>query len=90
MASEPPFDESPEPERLRNFIAEIEAEGFRRIGPREWEGPIRSSLVEAGHTDADRMTLDISAVMALPSAATSRPRHHVMACGSGEPLYLAG
>jgi proteasome lid subunit RPN8/RPN11 len=57
VASDLPFDESPEPDRLRSFIAEIEAEGFKRIGPREWEGPIRRSLVEAGHTDADDMTL---------------------------------
>lgn len=57
MTTDPPFDESPEPERLRGFIAEIEAEGFTRTGPREWEGPIRASLVEAGHTDADSMSL---------------------------------
>lgn len=57
MGSDPPFDESPEPDRLREFIAEIEGEGFKRIGPREWEGPIRPSLVEARHTDADSMTL---------------------------------
>lgn len=57
MGSDPPFDESPEPERLREFIAEIEREGFKRIGPREWEGPVRPSLVDAGHTDAASMTL---------------------------------
>jgi proteasome lid subunit RPN8/RPN11 len=57
VGSDHPFDESPEPARLREFIAEIEGEGFKRIGPREWEGPIRPSLVEARHTDADKMTL---------------------------------
>lgn len=57
MAPDPPFDESLEPDRLRAFIAEIEAEGFKRTGSTEWEGPIRRSLVEGGHTDAATMTL---------------------------------
>jgi proteasome lid subunit RPN8/RPN11 len=57
VGADPLFDESPEPDRLREFIAEIEGEGFKRIGPREWEGPVRPSLADAGHTDADSMTL---------------------------------
>jgi hypothetical protein len=51
-----PFDEAAEPERLRQFIAELELEGFARVGTWEWEGPIRPSLIEGGHTDSERMT----------------------------------
>lgn len=59
MLPEPPFDEAAEPERLQAFIAELEADGFERVGPCEWSGPIRPSLIEGGHTDADRMTIHI-------------------------------
>jgi hypothetical protein len=46
-----------EPERLRRFLAELEAEGFDQVGTSAWEGPVRRSLVDGGHTDAERMTI---------------------------------
>lgn len=45
-----------EPERLRRFIAELEAEGFNQIDDIAWSGPVHRSLVDGGHTDADQMT----------------------------------
>ena len=57
MPADPPFDQSAEPERLRAFVAELEADGFKRVASVAWEGPIRRSLVEGGHTDADGMVI---------------------------------
>lgn len=57
MADEPPFDEAADPEQLRRFIDEIEAAGFKRVEPSSWEGPTPQSLIDAGHTDSERMTI---------------------------------
>ena len=59
MTDEPPFDEAAEPELLQRFIEEIEAAGFERVEPSSWEGPTPRSLIDAGHTDSERMTLII-------------------------------
>lgn len=59
MTVEPPFDEAAEPERLRQFIVELEADGFTRVGTWEWEGPTRRSLLEGGHTDSEQMRVII-------------------------------
>src|SRR4051794_22441982 len=57
MSDDPLFDEAAEPDDLRRFIAEIEAADFGRVGPNSWEGPIHRTLIDDGHTDAERMTL---------------------------------
>jgi hypothetical protein len=57
VSDEPPYDEAADPELLQRFIAEIEAAGFERVEPSAWEGPTPRSLIEAGHTDAERMTI---------------------------------
>jgi hypothetical protein len=54
-----PLDQAADPDRLRLFIAELEAEGFTRVGTWRWEGPTRRSLLEGGHTDSSRMTVVI-------------------------------
>lgn len=59
MTDEPPYDEAADPELLQRFIAEIEAAGFERVEPSAWDGPTRRSLIDAGHTDAERMTIII-------------------------------
>lgn len=57
MRAEPPYSESAEPDRLRAFIAELEADGFQRVGPREWRGPTRACLLDGGHTASKEMTV---------------------------------
>ncbi len=57
MPPDPPFDEAADPDRLRLFIGELEAEGFTRVGTWRWEGPTRRSLLEGGHTESSRMTV---------------------------------
>ena len=44
-----------EPESLRKFVAELEADGFRRQEANTWVGPTRRSLIEGGHTTSDQM-----------------------------------
>jgi proteasome lid subunit RPN8/RPN11 len=48
-----------EPAALLTFIAELEGDGFVRVGTQEWIGPTRKSLNEGGHTDSARMTIII-------------------------------
>jgi hypothetical protein len=55
--ADPPFDEAAEPDRLRSFVEEIETNGFKRVGAREWQGPTPRSLLEGGHTTAEKMTI---------------------------------
>jgi hypothetical protein len=57
VPADPPFDEAAEPDRLRTFVAELEADGFQRVGPREWRGPTPRSLLDGRHTDSDTMTV---------------------------------
>ncbi|MDP9333260.1 MAG: ThiF family adenylyltransferase [Actinomycetota bacterium] len=57
MNTDPPFDEAAEPDRLREFIAELERDGFEQVDEREWRGPIRASLVDGGHTDSEFMSV---------------------------------
>lgn len=57
MQAEPPYSEAAEPDRLRAFIADLEADGFQRVGPREWRGPIRACLLDGGHTSSKQMTV---------------------------------
>ncbi|HEX2039870.1 MAG TPA: ThiF family adenylyltransferase [Acidimicrobiales bacterium] len=57
MQAEPPYSEAAEPERLRAFISELEADGFQRIGDREWQGPTRACLLDGGHTESKEMTV---------------------------------
>lgn len=57
MPPDPPFDQAAEPERLRSFVAQLEADGFERVGSYEWKGPTRRSLIDRGHTEADEMTI---------------------------------
>lgn len=57
MQAEPPYGEAAEPNRLRAFIAELEADGFQRVGPREWRGPTRACLLDGGHTSSKEMTV---------------------------------
>lgn len=59
MNDEPPYDEAADPASLHRFIDEIEAAGFERVEPSTWEGPTPRSLIDAGHTDAERMTIII-------------------------------
>lgn len=60
MADEPDaFDLAAEPERLREFVAELEADGFERTGPFSWDGPTHRALLDGGHTDAERMTIAV-------------------------------
>ncbi|MDP9401938.1 MAG: ThiF family adenylyltransferase [Actinomycetota bacterium] len=59
MNDEPPFNEAADPELLQRFIDEIEAAGFERVEPSAWEGPTPRSLIDAGHTDSERMTIII-------------------------------
>jgi molybdopterin/thiamine biosynthesis adenylyltransferase len=59
VTDEPPFDEAADPELLQRFIDEIEAAGFERVEPSSWEGPTPRSLIDAGHTDSERMTIII-------------------------------
>ena len=61
MAADPPFDEAAEPDRLRQFIAELEADGFKRVDPWQWEGPTRPSLLAGDHTTSEHMTVIIRA-----------------------------
>lgn len=57
MLAELPYREAAEPDRLRDFVADLEADGFRRVGDREWRGPTRPSLVDGGHTQSTEMTI---------------------------------
>jgi len=57
--TDPPFSEAAEPDRLRVFIAELEVDGFERVGPREWRGPIRPCLLDGGHTASKQMMVII-------------------------------
>ncbi|MBW3576151.1 MAG: hypothetical protein KY462_00120 [Actinobacteria bacterium] len=58
MGAEPDaFDLAADPDRLREFVTELEADGFERTGPFSWEGPTHPSLLEGAHTDAERMTI---------------------------------
>lgn len=59
MTTDAPFDEAAEPERLRRFVAELEADGFNRAGTWDWEGPTRRSLLEGGHTTSERLRVII-------------------------------
>lgn len=59
MPPDPPLDEAADPDRLQLFIAELEAEGFTRVGTWRWEGPTRGSLLDGDHTDSSRMTVVI-------------------------------
>lgn len=59
MNEDPLFDTAAEPDRLPDFIAELEANGFERVGVAEWRGPTRQSLIDGGHTDSPTMTIII-------------------------------
>jgi len=59
VTAEPVVEQAADPDGLRGFIAELEADGFEQIRPDAWQGPIRRSLVDGGHTAAERMTLYI-------------------------------
>jgi molybdopterin/thiamine biosynthesis adenylyltransferase/proteasome lid subunit RPN8/RPN11 len=61
VQAEPPYREAAEPDRLRAFIAELEADGFQRVGPREWRGPTRACLLDGGHTSSKEMTVKFRA-----------------------------
>lgn len=57
MSADPLYDSAAEPERLRAFIAELEAAGYERVGTIAWTGPTRQSLIGGGYLDSGRMTL---------------------------------
>lgn len=60
MAPEPDaFELAADPDGLRQFVAELETDGFERIGPFSWTGPTRPSLLNGGHTQAESMTISI-------------------------------
>ena len=48
-----------EPESLRKFLAELEADGFRRKDTNTWIGPTYRSLIDKGHTTSDLMSVII-------------------------------
>jgi molybdopterin/thiamine biosynthesis adenylyltransferase len=56
---EPPYDQAVDPESLHRFVEELEAAGFERVEPSTWEGPTLQSLIDSGHTDAERMKIII-------------------------------
>ena len=46
-----------EPTSLAAFVAELEADGFRRVDERVWQGPTRHTLTDGGHSTAGEMTV---------------------------------
>lgn len=42
---------------LAAFVAELEADGFRRVDTQVWRGPIRQTLIDSGYSTADEMTV---------------------------------
>ncbi len=59
MTDESAFELAADPAGLRQFVEEIERAGFERVDTSTWEGPIRQCLVDAGHTEAERMQIII-------------------------------
>lgn len=53
------FDLAADPDRLRAFVGELEADGFDQTGPSTWTGPTHPALVDGGHTNAERMEIII-------------------------------
>ena len=52
---DPLLKSAAEAESLRGFVAELEADGFRRQDANTWVGPTRRSLIDGGHTTSDQM-----------------------------------
>ena len=42
---------------LAAFVAELEADGFRRVDTQFWRGPIRRTLLDGGHSASEEMTV---------------------------------
>ena len=55
--ADPLLGSAVEPASLAAFVAELEADGFRRVDERAWQGPIRRTLVDSGYSTADEMTV---------------------------------
>jgi proteasome lid subunit RPN8/RPN11 len=53
------FDLAADPDRLREFVTELDNDGFQRSGAFSWEGPTHPSLLAGGHTRAARMTVTV-------------------------------
>lgn len=72
MTDDVSFAEAAEPERLRAFIAALEADGFEHTAPRTWTGSTRQSLLDGGHTTSETMS-----VIVLPAWPYRAPLLHV-------------
>ena len=59
MASDGLLAEAADSPGLLAFIGDLEAAGFERINWTTWEGPIRGSLVDRGHTGSECMRIII-------------------------------
>lgn len=57
MIADPLYESAAEPDRLRGFVAALEAAGFSRTDPGSWTGPTRQSLLDGGFTVSREMTL---------------------------------
>ena len=56
---DPLLESAAEPDSLRRFVAELEADGFRRKDTNTWVGPTRPSLVDHSHTTYGQMSVII-------------------------------
>jgi hypothetical protein len=57
VTADPLYESAAEPNRLREFVAALEAAGFTCTDIGSWTGPTRQSLLDGGFTESPEMTL---------------------------------